>query len=181
MKIKTFKTKLPIYTERFKIQLLGSRDVEEYMKEIRKPYFTEYLDNRSIEKLSDFEVASRLRGLIQYYSSANSIKYEIRLVIKDLENNMLGGVTLNPNLFNNDIEIGYWVKPEYQNNGIATESLLRITEFIGNVFKEVNTLTLRIQERNIKSLSVAGKCRFKALGYEPGTVGRTVRCVLILK
>ena len=181
MRIKTIKNKLPIYTDRFKIQLLGTRDVEDYMKEIKKPYFTEYIDNNGIGRLSDFEIARRLRLLVQYYGTPANIKYEIRLTIKDLDNNLLGGITLNPNIDTKEIEIGYWVKPEYQNNGIASEALIRVVQFIDSVMKNFDKVVLIIQEKNIRSLKVAKKCGINPYDYVPGTNGRNVRCIKILR
>lgn len=177
MKIKTLKNKLPIYTDRLKIQILGSRDVDTYISEVKQPYFSEYLEGKNIASLSDFEIANRLRSLVQYYGTAQQIVYEIRLVIKDNDNNFIGGITLCPRFNTRELEIGYWVVPKYQGNGYATEALNRVCIFSSIVFKSnIDKLVLYIQERNIKSLNVAKNCNFEFTEYIPGNRGRNIKC-----
>lgn len=173
MRMKAFKNKFPIYTDRCKIQILGSRDVDRYILEIRKPYFLEYSDNHGIEKLTDFEVARRLRSLVDYYGSSEKIQYEIRLVVKDkMSGELFGGITFLPVDADGFVPIGYWVVPEHQGKGIATETLTRITEFAEKAFKRNKGLRLIIQERNEKSLNVASKCGFELEKVYRGKTGR---------
>ena len=171
MKFKVLKSKFPLYTDRLKISVLGKRDIDRYLYELKQPYYTEYLDNQSIIGMNSFEARLKLASLIATYSTPCEFKYEFRLLIRDkVTNEVYGGVTLNP-LKDGEMEIAYWLLPMHNGNGYCTEAIKRIIKFISDNFKDCKYITLEIQNKNSKSIRLAERCSFSLCDKKQGKFG----------
>lgn len=175
MKLNTLKKKFPIYSDRLCLSVLGKRDIGWYAEELKKEYFTEFNDNKKILDMTLSETKLKLLSLITTYSMSYKFIYEFRLVIKDrYTKRNIGGITLFPiDVFDNSIEIAYWINPDYQGLGFATEAVNRIILFIFDTFslKELCSIKLVIQENNIKSIKLAYRCNFIKTNRINGTYG----------
>lgn len=171
MKLKSVYKSFPIYTERLKISSLSSSMIKWYANETHREYFTEFSDNKSIRKMSKLEIKAKLLSLISTYKSNINFIYEYRTVIFDKESNKpIGGITLFPISFH-CIEIGYWIIPEQQHNGYATEALKAIVNHIFSIFStsDVEGVKLCIQSLNKRSIKMAEKCGFGLVGTVQGS------------
>lgn len=173
IKFSTLKRKFPIYTDRLSIAVISSKYVDSYINEIKQPYFTEHLDNKNIATMPFSEAKIKLLSLMAAYSMHYNFIYEFRLIIKEKNTNeLIGGITIfTIDYSDNFIEIAYWIKPCFQNKGYATESILRIVEFILEIFKDCAGVKLTIQENNLASIRAAIKCGFIQSGNLNGAYG----------
>jgi len=85
-------------------------------------------------------------------------KEEYSFVIYSLKNNeLVGGVDINQLNVNHKIgNIGYWVRSQYLNKGIATEAVKLITGFGFNALR-LNRLEIVMLPNNLASMRVAEK------------------------
>ena len=168
--IQEVKKLFPIYSNRLKISVLNSRDISVYAAEIQKPYFSKYMDTKRVLEMSDDEVKLGLKNIIAKYKLNIPFIYELRLILRNSNNDIIGGVTLYP--FNiNQLEVAYWIVEKHQNNGYAAESLQSITEFILNKLSHIDFIYLEIQEANKRSIKVAEKCGYTHIKNVDGAFG----------
>lgn len=154
-KVKPFIDKFPLRTERTQIRLLNKKDCRWYAEEVHKEYYTEYSDNKAATTLKVDHIKNRLYTLIDSIRHTHEFNYELRTVaIHRDTHEPCGGVNIHPTDYSGEVEISYWVKPEYQHNGLATEIVKGVINSIFTI-KELNEIKIVIQSSNIASIIVA--------------------------
>ena len=108
--------------------------------------------------LSDNKIKGFLLNLIYTYKFNPISKYDIRAVIKKNDVN-IGGITIFPRE-KGIYEIGYWILPEYQGIGIATEVLKAVTSKMVKSIKDIKEINLIMHEDNVASIKVAKKAGY---------------------
>lgn len=159
---------IDIETERLLIRTITLDDIDWYVCETKKEYFSRYIDSRvqTMTTPSKFVKLMLVNLINGYYFGKHNV---IRMVIQEkATGTKVGGLTLI-----NDkgaMELAYWMTPEHQNKGYTVEA---ITGFI-SVYTEkydtaLSSITAEIQEVNEGSIKVAEKCGFKHVGDKEGT------------
>lgn len=77
-------------------------------------------------------------------------------------------------------ELGYWIDPAFQNQGIVTKALIRLTEFLTWEF-EFQTFWIKCAHSNLPSQRVAIKAGFEPVGMESRGDGKTGKVLLIYR
>lgn len=158
---------LPITIGRYNIRVLRYKDINWYIKTIKRRFFNEYIDNK-VEGKSDIVLKSRLANLITGWKlNRTNNKSEIRCVIEEGQK-LVGGITIFHANGVGEYKIGYWVVPESQRKGIAFNALLAITYRIKNNTYNFKSIQLIIREDNIKSIKLAEKAGYIHVGEYEG-------------
>lgn len=148
----------PLHTPRTLIRLINKRDCKWYSEEIQKEYYTEYSDNKKIRYIDNNILRDRLYKLIEDIRQNDRFIYELRAaaVYKDT-NKVCGGLALHPTTEPGVIELSYWIKPEYQGNGLATEIVSGIIQSLLDI-DAIDEIRIVIQSVNTASIKVAEHC-----------------------
>lgn len=92
----------------------------------------------------------------------------------------MGGFSLHDfDTENRSCELGYWILPEFQGQGI----MLELAEaLVGSLFKQdrLRRITLICDRRNIRSISLAKRLGFQHEAYLQGLDGVTAQAVIKL-
>ena len=152
---------LPIYADKYIIYELTNRDKQWYIKQIAQPYFNMSIKN----KFSQSNAVKNAYKFIDAYM--NMVEHDInnccqiRTIIKDLTTDTLvGGVTVFYKAKYSVIELGYWIVPNYQGNGIMS-CVLR--KFLISLSKNLDTsldIHLEIFDSNEPQKCLAEKNHF---------------------
>jgi RimJ/RimL family protein N-acetyltransferase len=99
------------------------------------------------------------------------------------ETRILGGTGLHPRGLPNEIEIGYWLRPDATGHGYVTESSRALVQV---AFKhlDVDTIIIKCDPKNSRSAAVPQRLGFTLTGLFPTTEnlpGRTQDMVWALK
>lgn len=164
-----FKKNMPIETDRLTISFLDHSDISWYKEEIIKPYYLKYLDAKEKMLKNAKSVAPKLTALAFAYKHGLP-ETQIRLIARDKKTNeVYGGITIfDLKQDTKTIELGYWIKPEFQGNGYATEMINAIYNFIEANFKNCIGIVLEIQVVNTQSVKLAERCGFRENGRRNG-------------
>ncbi len=102
---------------------------------------------------------------IKQATKNRKLKSAYEFAITNLDNDeVIGGISLmNLDWKNKNAELGYWLAKKYRNKGYITEAIKLILEF---AFKELklNRISARLWEKNLASIKVLKKNKFKKEG-----------------
>ena len=73
------------------------------------------------------------------------------------------GLNLQPDIYRNSCEIGYWIAEPYWSKGVATEAVKCVTEYAFKTLDKVRVFT-GVFEYNKASIRVLEKCGFEKEG-----------------
>lgn len=147
---------LPLSTPRCTVEFLDKELIPWYIDMLYEPFFGEFIDDKPKEKHRK-SVIKKLEELVSL--SRKGLYGDIRLVIK-IDNKPIGGISLATTLRSRVYNLGYWILPQYQSMGIATE----VVGSVCNAFLNIGvakTIIAEIQCINTKSINIVEGLNFK--------------------
>ena len=166
--IKKLKNHLPLTFDNYQLDLLAMSEIDWYIDNFKKEYMNRFMDNSVVSRDDMYDrIKFGLYSLVLSYKTGMKISGEARMLVKEKgTDNIVGGCTLMEKT-RKDIEIGYWILPEYQGNKICTKLIDAVIEMIKQM-QCIDSITLRIQCDNTISQAVANKAGFKHVEDEQG-------------
>ena len=153
--------KKKLLTDRLQLIPVGNRDGDTILTMLRNDKIKKYLcDNRDIEK-------DAVESIIDGSESLFEEKGIGLWLIKDLAGRSVIG--LCGFLKSDVLEILFVTHPDFQNNGFATESALKVIAYF-NQLKLKDEIFAKIDLPNAESHAVAGKIGLKEIGMEKNKV-----------
>jgi len=156
--IKNLLSIFPLKTERCEILLLTEDDIQWYIQCIKSEFFKDVvlgyvgLDMEVIRK--------GLKRLVRGYGSGVGVG-EVRVVVF-VGGVRVGSIVLLSNKLDKDSPLlGYWIVPEHQKAGIATEAVGQVVREVHKNGYSVGAVVLR---NNISSINLLKKLGFSQSG-----------------
>lgn len=166
---------LPINCKSGSLNLLTFDDMNWYIKNCKQPYYEEFLDFKFSSDITDSKLREAIYNMIIGYKLKVTSRYEARLLLKDRDSNRIyGGCTIFERNNTSDIEIAYFVLPEYQGNNIGTDILKSTCKALKESELPFEKLLLTIRYDNKASIRVAEKAGFKFLSEVEGKYRRNI-------
>lgn len=159
MRLQYILDSFPIYTNRLKIRAMSKSDIKWYVDQIKLEHYSKYLDDTTPKSISKEKFREAFSNLISLYNKDIDFKIDIRLIIADKNSSTkYGSIVIFSRMHDNMHELAYWLDEQYENKGIAYESLNAVINILNNI--GITNLMLEIQKKNIKSIKLAEKCGF---------------------
>ena len=173
--VQTARKCIPLYTNRFVLYELTDRDRNWYTDQIIAPFFNNNIKNKFDQSDALDNAVKFLNHYFEVISTDEKNCLQLRMVIKDFKSSALvGGITVFYKEKLKAIDLGYWVIPKYQGNGIMGEVL---REFLIALDKNLDTsfaIHLEIFDNNEASKSLAIKNRFFEMRRRSDSSGRDI-------
>lgn len=162
-----------------RIRLISNDILEEYISIMRSNFYNKYLDFNFSSDISKEKLLSLMKNKIEQYDNNSLSIREFRFVILNSEKHIVAGFTLYVNdrdikerqIRKGDLEIAYFVVPEYQRRGIASNIICRILGKLKYLGYGSSTILAHVQYRNNKSLNMLKKLHFKKFKKYRGKFG----------
>ncbi|WP_234121618.1 GNAT family N-acetyltransferase [Clostridium hydrogenum] len=153
-----------IETDRLRFRRFELSDAEELYKHHQEAELMKWIPNESYQDIAEAE------GAIKFYADCvnkNQLPFVLAIELKE-NDKLIGDTGINEiEGKQGEVEIGYCICEGYQGNGLATEALKAVTDFISSHF-EVKTLYGRIMHGNEASVKVMEKCGYNYINEEFG-------------
>ena len=167
----TIKDNFIINDKDVKAELISNNILSEYIDILRSDFYNEYLDFKFNSDISEEKLIYEMKNKIEQYDKYDINIKEFRFVILDSNRHIIGGYTLHIGF---EIEIAYFVIPEYQGKGIASKALYGVISKLKYLGYNNYIVKLNIQEKNSKSLRLARKMQFKVCKKYKGRFGTNI-------
>lgn len=155
----------PIQVNNKTIDLLNYDDIPWYLENIKQKYYNKYIDVGYKKEYNDSVYIGYFKDIVynmRFNTDTLRNISEIRLIIKDLHNRY-GSITIFCNN-NIDIDIAYFINPEFQRKGICSKSLHYVIETLLNKSDiQINKIQTIIREDNEASIKMVKSLGFKYL------------------
>lgn len=166
---------LPINCGDKNINILTFNDMEWYIDNCKKDYYEKFLDFKFSSDIQDYDLRGYIYNTILSCKLRISSIYEARLLLKDKENTTVyGGCTIFEDKNTKNIEIAYFVLPEYQNKGLGTMILKAVCNALVKSDIPFDNIIITVRYNNIASLRVAEKAKFKCIKEVEGRYGKNI-------
>lgn len=151
-------------TDRLRFRRFELSDAEELYKHHQSSELMKWIPNESYQDIVEAKDA------IKFYADCvdkNQLPFVLAIELKE-NGKLIGDTGINEVEGNQgEVEVGYSICEEYQGNGLATETLKVITDFILEHFGAKN-LYGRILHGNKASVKVMEKCGYSYINEEFG-------------
>ena len=155
------KSIVPIETERFSLRELSLKDKAWYKSQMAQSYFNSNIQNKISDKKS---IENFLNTYFKVVNAYPNKCMQVRLVVEEKSSGALvGGVTIFLKRNISVIELGYWVIPVKQGNGIMSEILPKIADTLSKNLDAQYSIQLEIFDSNVVQKSVAIKSGFEEM------------------
>lgn len=162
--INELKEILPISYGCKKLDLITDDDLDWYIDNCRSAYYEKYLDFKFSKDIQYDKLKCSITNMVNSYKANLSTRCEARLVLRDkLTNSIYGGCTVYEDNEHDNIELAYWVLPEYQGKGICKQMLNEVLNKLNKSDIPFNIFIAVIREDNISSIKLAEVCGFSKL------------------
>lgn len=165
--IEKVKEILPIQINQYKLSILSLKYMDKYIDNCVKYYYNQYDDFDFAKDISRDKLEAYIYKLINSYLFNMAIDGECRLILVN-NNTLIAGCTIFER--KKDLEIGWWVIPEYQHKNIGYMMMSKIIDELYTSSITFKNLYCVIREDNQPSIKLAQR-----LGFEMDKVvkGRT--------
>ena len=158
-----------ISNNEFCVKLISYDILEEYIDILRSDFYNEFLDFKFNSDVSEEKLLDILNTKVEQYTKNDLNTREFRFIILNSKKQIIAGFTLYVNdkdikeqqLRKGDLEIAYFVMPEHQRKGIASNMLHRILSKLTYLGYGSRTILAHVQYKNNKSLNMLKKLQFK--------------------
>lgn len=157
---------LPIRYDNKKLSLITYKDINWYYNNCIQPYYNEYLDFDFANDVTEERFKAILKNLVVGYKNKLSTYGEARMLLKDENNNIIAGCSFIERI--DDIEIAYFVLPNYQHQGIAYEMLDKFISTLSKSNFPYKRIISVVREDNIQSIKLMEKLGFKLERIDDG-------------
>ena len=155
------KSIVPIETERFRLRELSLKDKAWYKSQMSQSYFNSNIQNKISDKKS---IENFLNTYFKVINAYPNKCMQVRIVVEEKSSGALvGGVTIFLKRNISVIELGYWVIPVKQGNGIMSEILPKIANALSKNLDAQYSIQLEIFDSNGVQKSVAIKSGFEEM------------------
>lgn len=136
---------------------------------ILKPIHEKYIDDiyisftPEVTKYMPFNPSGNKNDIIKFVedSKRNLMdKTEVVFVILDMEENFIGCCGIH-NINPESVEVGLWLKEDFQSQGFGTEVVVSLMHFVEQNFK-INYIIYPVDKENIRSRKIPEKLGFSA-------------------
>jgi RimJ/RimL family protein N-acetyltransferase len=172
------KEKFIVKDKNYKTKLLSYDILYEYVGILRSEFYNEYLDFKFYEEFTDSVLADIMLSRVNHYENNTEGTNEFRFVITDSNERIIAGYTLYRDL--NEIELAYFVLPEFQGKGVAKNMIADIISKLQSIVCKGTILKVNIQSKNTKSIKLVEKCGFKKRKRYRGRFGYNIEFVKVL-
>lgn len=160
---KDFCNILPIVFDDKILNFITFEDIDWYSDNCRKPYYEKYLDFKFSKDIKQDKFKEILYNLIVGYKLKIGELIDLRLLLKNSNGTIIGGCTVFNKRGTNDIELAYFILPEYQHNGYAKVMINNLMYAITKSDIKFDKFILQIREDNKASINLAKNLGFKKL------------------
>ncbi|WP_313581737.1 GNAT family N-acetyltransferase [Chishuiella sp.] len=146
-----------IITKRLILQPIS----EKYIDEINKNF------TKEITTYMPYDPTGNREDTINFVSNSienlNMQKEIVFVVLDSITRNFIGCCGIH-NINSKSVEIGLWIKKESQSNGLGTEIVTNLVDFIEQNFS-INHIIYPVDEQNIRSRKIPEKLGFEKFAY----------------
>lgn len=168
-----------ISNEEFCVELISYDTLEEYINILRSDFYNEFLDFKFNSSISREKLLNLLNTKVEQYIKNDLNTREFRFIVLNSKRQIIAGFTLYINdkdiaetqIRTGDLEIAYFVMPEYQRKGIASNIIYRLIAKLKYLGYGSNIILAHVQYRNNKSLNMLKKLQFKRFNKYRGKFG----------
>ena len=166
---------LPVKCKNGSLNILTFDDMDWYIRNCKQHYYEEYLDFKFSSDITDSKLREAIYNMIIGYKLKIPSRYEARLLLKDKSYGVIyGGCTVFERNNTSEIEVAYFILPEYQGNNIGTDILKNICIVLKKSLVPFEKIILTIRYDNKASIRVAEKVGFKLLSEVQGKYKRNI-------
>lgn len=166
---------LPINCIDKKIDLLTFNDMNWYIDNLKKSYYEQFMDFKFSSDIQDKKLRNVIYNMILGYKLKTQSTYEARMLLKSKDGyTIYGGCTIFEKGNCDDIELAYFILPQYQGNGLGTTLLKEVCKSLDNSSIPFKRLLLTIRCDNMASIYVAEQAGFRRLQEVRGKYKRNI-------
>lgn len=166
---------LPINCIDKKLNLLTFNDMNWYIDNLKKPYYEQFMDFKFSSDIQDSKLRSVIYSMVLGYKLKAESTYEARLLLKSKDGyTIYGGCTVFEKENCSDIELAYFILPQYQGKGLGTMLLRELCKALDKSNIPFDRLLLTIRCDNISSIHVAKQAEFRVLQEVKGKYNKNI-------